>query len=564
MKLCEGVTTHDVLIVGSGLAGMAAAIEAHDARADVAILSKVHPLRSHSQAAQGGINAAIRPDDNWRDHRFDTIKGSAWLADQDAVTVLCREAPDAIWWLAACGVPFSRTPEGLLAQRPFGGQRRDRTCYAADKTGHDLLHTLYEQVQRRGIKVYEEFCVTRLVPGQGGWPSLVAWDVCRGEVRAFAAPAVLIATGGAGRVFGQSSNALINTGDGVAMAWRAGLPIEDMEFFQIHPTGLLNGILMTEGCRGEGAYLVNAQGERFMERYAPKFMELAPRDQVARAIQTEINEGRGFPGSGGYVHLDLRHLGEERIATRLPQIREIAIAFGGVDPVKEPIPIRPTVHYTMGGIATDTDCRTECPGLFAAGEAACVSVHGANRLGGNSLLEAVVYGRRAGRTIAAAPRTGSPPSNAAARDEHARLTAILNREGDERPAAVRTEMEAAMRRSFGLFRNKELMGQGLDEILALRERAQRVVVQDKGRTFNHDLFLVLQLEAMLDVAWMCAAGALPRTESRGCHYRSDFERLDNEHFLKHTLARRGPDGGMALSYKAVTIEDITPQAEVKY
>jgi len=564
VKLCEGVTTHDALIIGSGLAGMAAAIEAHDAGADVAILSKVHPLRSHSQAAQGGINAAIRPDDDWRDHRFDTIKGSAWLADQDAVSVLCREAPDAIWWLAACGVPFTRTPDGLLAQRPFGGQRRHRTCYAADKTGHDLLHTLYEQVQRRGIAVYEEHFVTRLVPGEGSWPSLVAWDVCRGEVRQLAAPAILVATGGAGRVYGQSSNALINTGDGVALAWRAGLPVEDMEFFQIHPTGLLNGILITEGARGEGAWLVNANGERFMERYAPKFMELAPRDQVARAIQTEIDQGRGFPGSGGYVHLDLRHLGEEKIAARLPQIREIAIAFGGVDPVKEPIPVRPTVHYTMGGIATDTEARTECPGVFAAGEAACVSVHGANRLGGNSLLEAVVYGRRAGRNIAAAARDGRPPSDAAAADEHRRITGILARDGTRRPAAIRAEMEAVMRRSFGLFRSKDLMRQGLQDILRLRERAATVGVQDKGRTFNHDLFLLLQLEAMLDVAWMCAAGALPRQESRGCHYRNDFERLDNERFLKHTILRRGPDGAMELSYKDVTIEDIRPQAEVKY
>ena len=309
MKLLRDVATHDVLIVGSGLAGMAAAIEAHAAGADVAILSKVHPLRSHSQAAQGGINAALRPDDNWRDHRFDTIKGSAYLADQDAVSVLCREAPDAIWWLAGFGVPFTRTPEGLLAQRAFGGQRRDRTCYAADKTGHTLLHTLYEQVLRRGIRVYEEVFATRLVPGEGTWPALVAWDVRSGDIGAFSAPAIVLATGGAARVFGQSSNALINTGDGVAMAWRAGLPAEDMEFFQVHPTGLLNGILMTEGCRGEGAYLLNARSERFMERYAPKFMELAPRDQVARAIQTEINEGRGFPGD--YVHLDLRHLGEE-------------------------------------------------------------------------------------------------------------------------------------------------------------------------------------------------------------------------------------------------------------
>jgi succinate dehydrogenase / fumarate reductase, flavoprotein subunit len=562
VKLSEDVATHDALIVGSGLAGMAAAIEAHDAGANVAILSKVHPLRSHSQAAQGGINAAIRPDDDWHDHRFDTVKGSAWLADQDAVTVLCHEAPDAIWWLAGCGVPFSRTPEGLLAQRPFGGQRRDRTCYAADKTGHDLLHTLYEQVQRRGITVYEEFCVTRLVPGDGCWPSLVAWDVRRGEVRLFAAPAILLATGGAGRVYGQSSNALINTGDGVAMAWRAGLPVEDMEFFQIHPTGLLNGILMTEGCRGEGATLVNAQGERFMERYAPKVMELAPRDQVARAIQTEINEGRGFPGD--YVHLDLRHLGEERIVARLPQIREIAIAFGGVDPVKEPIPVRPTVHYTMGGIATDTETRTECPGLYAAGEAACVSVHGANRLGGNSLLEAVVYGRRAGRNLAAAARAGGPPSGAAATDEHRRLLGLLGRPSGERPAAIRHEMEAVMRRSFGLFRNETLMREGLEAILRLRERAAGAAIQDKGRVFNHDLFLLLQLESMLDVAWMCAAGALPRQESRGCHYRDDFQTIDNERFLKHTLVRRSPDGDVQLGTKDVTIEDIRPLAEVKY
>jgi len=435
MKVHGEVIAHDVLIVGGGLAGMAAAIEADEAGADVAIVSKVHPVRSHSGAAQGGINAAIRPDDDWRDHRYDTIKGSAYLADQDAVTVLCREAPDAIRWLAEFGAAFTRTPEGLLAQRPFGGQRRNRTCYAADKTGHNLLHTLHEQIMKRGTTIYEEFFVTQLIPGEEAWPGIAAIDIHRGDMYMLSAPAIVLATGGAARVFGQSSNALINTGDGVAMAWRAGLPAEDMEFFQTHPTGLLNGILMTEGCRGEGAYLINADGERFMARYAPQFMELAPRDQVARATQREIIEGRGFPG--GYVHLDMRHLGEEKINARLPQIREIATYFGGVDPVKEPVPIRPTVHYTMGGISTDAEARTQARGILAAGECACVSVHGANRLGGNSLLEAAVFGRRAGRNAAGISGEGRAPSAARLRDEHARIESLLAREDGERPAVIR-------------------------------------------------------------------------------------------------------------------------------
>ena len=562
MNVHTDVLTHDVLIVGAGLAGMTAAIEAHDAGADVALVSKVHPVRSHSGAAQGGINAAIRAEDNWHDHRYDTIKGSGYLADQDGVTVLCREAPDAIAWLARYGAAFTRTPDGAIAQRAFGGQRRDRTCYAADKTGHNLLHTLWEQVQRRGIRVYEEFHVTRLLPAGDGWPSVVALDVVRGGLHQLAAPAVVLATGGAGRVFGQSSNALINTGDGVALAWRAGLTIEDMELFQIHPTGLLNGILMTEGCRGEGATLTNAAGERFMARYAPKFMELAPRDQVARAIQTEINEGRGFPG--GYVLLDLRHLGEEKIKARLPQIREIAMFFAGVDPILEPIPIRPTVHYTMGGIACDVECRTDAPGILTAGEAACVSVHGANRLGGNSLLEAIVFGRRAGRGAAHMPKGNGPPTAAAARDEQARLHALLERTDGERPAPLRREMEEAMRASFGLFKNAGAMADGRRKIAALRERAARVVVEDKGAAFNHDLVLALQLESLLDVASMAVESSFFRTESRGCHYRTDYPHMDNAHWLKHTLQRRSPDGEVVLGHKAVTIEDIPPEAEVRY
>ena len=562
MKLDTSVIKHDVLIVGSGLAGLAAAIEADEAGADVAIVSKVHPLRSHSGAAQGGINAAIRRDDDWRDHRYDTIKGSGYLADQDAVSVLCSEAPEAIWWLAGYGAAFTRTGEGELAQRPFGGQRRDRTCYAADKTGHNLLHTLYEQALLRGIKVYEEFFVTRLLPGEGSQAGVVALDICRGELHAFSARAVVLATGGGSRVFGQSSNALINTGDGVALAWRAGLPAEDMEFFQTHPTGLLNGILMTEGCRGEGAYLVNAQGERFMERYAPQFMELAPRDQVARAIQTEINEGRGF--NGEYVHLDMRHLGEEKIKARLPQVREIAIYFGGVDPVADPVPVRPTVHYMMGGVSTNVETHTEMEGILAAGECACVSVHGANRLGGNSLLDTVVFGRRAGRTAAAMRASGNVATMTAARDEQARIDALLDRGEGETPAAIRLDMEKAMREHFGIFKDEAGMRHGLEDIRELRRRARKVVVRDKGRVFNQDLIHALELENMLDVAWMSAEGSIRRLESRGGHFRTDFRKMDNRGYLRHSMSRHLSDDEMDLSYSDVTIEDVEPEAEVKY
>jgi succinate dehydrogenase / fumarate reductase flavoprotein subunit len=562
MILNEEVLTHDVLVVGGGLAGMSAAIEAHDAGADVAIVSKVHPVRSHSQAAQGGINAAIDPADDWRDHRFDTIRGSAYLADQDAVTVLCREAPDAIWWLAGFGASFSRTPEGRLAQRPFGGQRRDRTCYCADKTGHNLLHTLYEQVLRRGIRAYEEFFVTRLVPGDGAWPAVVALDVRRGTLCTLSAPAVVLATGGASRVFGQSSNALINTGDGVAHAWRAGLTVEDMEFFQIHPTGLLNGILVTEGCRGEGGYLLNSEGERFMERYSPEFKDLAPRDVVARAIQTEIDEGRGF--DDGSVHLELRHLGKEKIDERLPQIREIATYFGGVDPVEEPIPVRPTVHYTMGGVSTDLETRTDAGGILAAGECACVSVHGANRLGGNSLLEAVVFGRRAGRAAVDLRKDGRSPSASAAREESDRLGRLMARDGGEPPAPIRKDMEAVMRQHFGLFKDEAGMREGLDAIRRLRERCRSVVVRDKGCVFNQDLVHVLELRNMLDVAWMCAEGSLRRLESRGCHSRSDYPATDNVNVLRHTMLRRGPDERMDLTYADVRLEDIEPEGEVSH
>lgn len=560
MKVAETIG-HDILVVGGGLAGMTAAIEAKRAGADVALISKVHPIRSHSGAAQGGINAAIKTDDNWRDHMYDTVKGGRFLNDQDATRILCQEAASGIEWLHSLGVVFSRNPDGTLAQRPFGGQRRNRTCFAADHTGHNILHVLYETILRCGVPVYEETYVTALLTDSRRFGGLMSIDLLRGRLVLFRSKACILATGGAGRVFGQSSNALINTGDGVALAWRARLPIEDMEFFQIHPTGLLNGILMTEGIRGEGGYLVNALGERFMERYSPQFKELAPRDVVSRAIQNEINEGRGFPGQ--YVHLDLRHLGEARINERLPQIREIAIHFGGVDPVHEPIPIRPTVHYTMGGIATDTDGRTVCAGLYAAGECACVSVHGANRLGGNSLLETIVYGRRSGRAAAressGAPCAGESAVQAAARDEERRLSELLAREDGESVADLRTAMETLVQRNFGLFKNESDMQKGLQKLLALRERYGRVIVQDKSLLYNLNLVHALELGAMLDVALLLATASLWRKESRGSHYRTDFPHCDNRGFLKHSMLTRAKDSTAVLSTKPVTIEDIQPE-----
>jgi len=386
MKLTKEIS-HDIIIFGAGLAGLSAALEIleRDETANVAVISKVHPVRPHSGAAQGGINAALRFDDNWHSHKFDTVKGSWFLADQDAARILCSEAKEVIARFDKYGALFDRNPDGTIAQRAFGGQSRNRTCYIADKTGHNLLHTLYEHAMKRNVNFYWEYFVTSIIVEDGKFKGITAFDILTGEFYFIRAKALIIATGGAGRIYGQSSNALINTGDGTALAYQAGISIKDMEFFQIHPTGLLNGILITEGARGEGGYLINKDGERFMQRYAPKFMELAPRDFVARSIHFEIREGRGI--NNEYVHLDLRHLGEEKIKTRLPQIREIAIHFAGVDPVNDPIPIRPTVHYTMGGIDVNIKTETRIPGIYAAGECSCVSVHGANRLGGNRLLE---------------------------------------------------------------------------------------------------------------------------------------------------------------------------------
>ena len=559
---------YDVVVMGAGLAGLTAALTLAEQypHLRVAVLSKVHPVRSHSGAAQGGINAAVAADDKWEDHYYDTLKGGGFLGDQDAVGILTREASSAIYALDRWGAIFDRNADGTYAQRPFGGQRRNRTCYVADKTGHALLTTCFEQSVKRRIDVFAEWFVFALIEDGKAFHGLLAFDNATGKLGYFAARAALIATGGAGRVFGQSSNALINTGDGMALALRAGIPLKDIEFFQIHPTGLPNGILITEGARGEGGYLINKDGERFMQRYAPKFMELAPRDLVARSVQQEINEGRGF--ADGCVRLDLRHLGAEKITVRLPQIREISIYFAGVDPIEEPIPIRPTVHYTMGGIDVDTNCATKLIGLFAAGEASCVSVHGANRLGGNSLLEAVVFGIRAGNMLAEFLDGYTGPTRqddgVLLSDAVSRFVALFDDETAEETSRLRKEMEQEMVASFGLFRQRDTMQAGLAEIERLVGRYRRVRVRERSLVFNMELIRALELGFMLDVAHACAVASLARRESRGSHYRFDYPHLDNQEFLKHSLVSMSPAGDMALSYRDVTVIDTQPLDEIKY
>ncbi len=548
---------HDLLIVGAGLAGMRAALAAPPSL-DVALISKVHPVRSHSVAAQGGINAALGANDSWEAHAFDTAKGGQYLGDQDAIEVMCREAPDDILDLERMGVIFSRDEQGRIAQRPFGGAGFPRTCYAADRTGHAILHAMYEQLMKRGCQVYEEWYVTSLIVEDGACRGVVAWDLLRGGLRAIGAKAVVLATGGSGRAFLTSTNAVINTGDGMALAYRAGAPLEDMEFVQFHPTTLKDtGILITEGARGEGGYLLNTLGERFMKKYAPEQMELATRSTVSLAIGQEILEGRGIDGC---ILLDLRHLGRQRILERLPQIRQLSVEFAGVDPIESPVPVRPSAHYQMGGVRTTTWGETALPGLYAAGECACVSVHGANRLGGNSLLETVVFGRRAGRRASEYIATVRPRAlpDAALRRDEARLQRLMDNHGPERAWQVRDALGAVMSTNLGIFRTKQSMTEALQEIRALRIRSEAVRLQDKGKIFNTDLIQAFELSCLVEIAETIVAGALAREESRGAHYRSDFPRRDDMNWLKHTLATRTPDGPQ-LSSAPVTITRFQPK-----
>jgi succinate dehydrogenase / fumarate reductase flavoprotein subunit len=552
------------LIIGAGLAGMRAAIAAQLEGADVAIISKVHPVRSHSNAAQGGINAALGEDDSWEEHAFDTIKGSDYLGDQDAIEILCQEAGPALIELERMGVIFHREESGRLGSRAFGGASKARTYFVGDITGQAILHVLYEQLIKHGLRVYEEWFVTDLIVEDGVCKGAVAMEIRTGELSVIGAKSTIIATGGLGRMYEPSTNALICTGDGISIAYRAGAAIADMEMVQFHPTTLKgSGVLITEGARSEGGYLLNSEGERFMSKYAPNMMELASRDVVSRAEQTEINEGRGVDGC---VLLDLRHLGEDTVRERLWQIREIGIDFAGVDLVKEPIPVRPGVHYIMGGIKTDGNGLTNIEGLYAAGEAACVSVHGANRLGANSLLDTVVFGRRSG--VATAERASGLSNWQGPSEDHAEQTkrylqSLLDRSlNGDRVGKIRLDMGNMLSEEVGVFRTEAKLQAAVENLKGIRARYEKIGVENKGKVFNTDLLFAVELGFMIDCAEMTCAGAVARKESRGAHYRTDFPTRDDATYLKHTICTYTPQGPQ-LSEMPVTITRWQPQ-ERKY
>jgi succinate dehydrogenase / fumarate reductase, flavoprotein subunit len=554
---------HDFLVIGAGLAGMRAALAAAEEGADVAVMSKVHPVRSHSNAAQGGINAALNPEDSWESHAFDTVKGSDYLGDQDAIEIMCREAPEEILHLEHLGVTFHRNEEGRLGTRAFGGASAARTYYVADITGQAILHVLYEQLMKSSkVHRYEEWFISALLQdGEGAIAGVVGRNIRDGAMELFAAKTVILAAGGNGQVYDPTTNALVCTGDGIALAYRIGAPLMDMEMVQYHPTTLAgNGILITEGARGEGAHLYNAEGERFMEKYAPNKMELASRDVVSRAEQTEINEGRGFPD--GTVALDITKVPRKRIHEALREIVNVGRDFAGVDITREPIHIKPGNHYIMGGVKTDTEGRTDIPGLYAAGEVACVSVHGGNRLGANSLLDTLIFGRRCGHHAAqyargiAVPR----PSRESLEHEQRSIDAIIGRERTgRRVSEIRAELGQTMDRYAAVFRDEDGLRTALEIVKRLQEEAKSTATDDKGTIFNQDVLGALELGYMLDNAELIVMGALERKESRGAQYRTDYPDRDDEQWLKHiNLSANGdiPE----ISYSEVTITQWQPEA----
>jgi succinate dehydrogenase / fumarate reductase flavoprotein subunit len=579
------IQDHDALIVGAGGAGLWAALELAKAGVNSAVLTKLYPTRSHTGAAQGGVCAALgnQEEDHWEWHMFDTIKGGDYLVDQDAAEVLAREAIETVIELEHMGLPFNRTDDGRIDQRRFGGHTRNygegpvkRACYAADRTGHMILQTLYQQCIKHGVRFYDEYHVVDLVTeggelGEGGRAAgVVAYRIADGDLVVLRAKAVLLATGGFGRMFRVTSNAWSLTGDGVALAYRHGVPMEDMEFYQFHPTGIYRlGVLLSEAARGEGGILLNDKGERFMQRYAPTLADLAPRDMVSRAIYQEIREGRGIGGKD-YVYLDVHHLGRKLIEEKLPDITDFARIYLGVEPLTEPVPIQPTAHYAMGGIPTDLLTRvtrdaanTVVPGLYAAGEAACVSVHGANRLGTNSLVDLLVFGRRAGRQMVADVKGVDLPAvdRAVAEPVRAELEAIRERKTGERAAAIRADLADVMMDDVGVYRDDASLRRAQASVGALRARYANVAVQDKGTTFNTDLLEAREVGYLLDCAETTVAAALARKESRGAHSREDFLERDDTNFLAHSLATKR-DGAIDLAYKPVTITKFQPKPRV--
>lgn len=572
---------HDVIIVGGGLAGCRAAVEIGriNPSIDVAVVAKTHPIRSHSVAAQGGIAATLKnvdSTDSWEAHAFDTVKGSDYLADQDAVELLTKEAPDVVIDLEHIGVLFSRLPDGRIAQRAFGGHSHNRTCYAADKTGHAMLHELVNNLRRYGVRVYEEWYVMRLILEEGEAKGLVMYHILDGRLEVIRAKVVMFATGGYGRVFNTTSNDFASTGDGLAMSAMAGVPLQDMEFVQFHPTGLYPaGVLISEAVRGEGAYLINSEGDRFMANYAPSRMELAPRDITSRAITREIRAGRGVHpdgrAGGPCIFLDLRHMGQEKIMSRIPFCWEEAHRLLGVDAVYEPMPVRPTGHYSMGGIPVNTSGQVRSgpdglvEGFFAAGECACVSVHGANRLGSNSLLECVVYGKITGAAIARYVETRKFPEiddRPYLQQAQQELQSLLDLAGTHRIGAVRQGFQDAMSDHCGVFRSDELMREGLKQLEQFQQQYQQIYLDDKGKLWNTEIIEALELRSLMVVGQLILASALNRQESRGAHFREDYPDRNDDQYLKHTLSYYSP-AGVDIRYRPVTITQFQPK-ERKY